>query len=138
RWSKRNRPTFAALPVMDSMSTSARVSSNTFIIALEGAQRERKRRGEIAGVSSIPIALHPSFLKTDDSGQVLAWPPNRRGSNFPCRFRREFAPAPLTRYPKFIGRATVLLMAAAPLPEIAGYRIRRSGVKFPRGKCPWL
>src|SRR5712692_5151868 len=76
-----------------------------------------KTRSDLPGVSSIPIALHPSFLHTDDSGQVLTVPPNRHGSNFPCRFRRKLTRPPFARHPKFIGNATGILMAAAPLPE---------------------
>src|SRR5438067_3330831 len=76
---------------MDSISTSARVSSNTFIKTrpVNGERYGKEKTRGKAGVLSIPIALHPFHQGTDDSGLVLTEPPNRRGLNSPLRFRRK-------------------------------------------------
>ena len=73
------------------------------------------------------IALHP--IETDDSGQVLALPPNPRGASFPEGFRRMMLQVPLShRPPKLLGTtgpATYGLRASIKIaPRIPDFKTR--------------
>src|SRR5216684_8214793 len=83
---KRQSPTFFSWLVVDSMSTSARVSSKRFIrIGLfwmsetKGRNHEDTNRG-----CCLSIALHPKL--TDDSEQALDLFPNRCEFSYRCGF----------------------------------------------------
>src|ERR1700680_4951325 len=73
-------PIHSSFSVTDSMSTNARVSSNTFIDI-----RERMEGGRGYSVRVLPGSA-PSDLVThdsNDSGQVLSLPPNRARRKLP-------------------------------------------------------
>src|SRR5258708_17901080 len=93
RQRNRNSPAAASLLVTDSMSTSARVSSNKSMGAFWNGTKEKGRTEETRGCHS-SIALHPHNFTTDDSGQVLALAPNRPGLHLPRPLRRITTPAP--------------------------------------------
>jgi hypothetical protein len=71
-------------------------------------------RGRLA---CFPVALHPISgpRDPDDSGQVLAWPPNRTGRELPRPISAEMMPTPVTSAPKLPEQRRWLLMASAPL-----------------------
>ena len=86
----RNSPTCSSFSVMDSISISARVISNKFMGSLgRGAILEGENTaGRTCGETQSTSDSAPSVFETNDSGPVLARPPNRRGREPPRRFRR--------------------------------------------------
>ncbi len=68
-------------------------------------------------LACFPVALHPiSYPRDpDDSGQVLAWPPNRAGRELPQPISAENVPTPFAGAPKIPELRDRLLMVSAPL-----------------------
>src|SRR5258708_2868385 len=101
---------------MDSISTSARVSSNTFINVRNQALDRRGKYGRPRGRKTHSTSdSAPPVPITDDSEADLTAPPNRISDEPPRRFRRQ---APFSRASEAHSETrTRILMAAAPLSE---------------------
>jgi hypothetical protein len=124
RWAARKSPTWRSDLVVDSMSTSARVSEKRSIFFINFCKGEREKgrsREEGPRNNNLSIALHPFPLlrwrptarhHPDGSGQVLGLSPNRC-EPYQQRFRRTkqlrgwnaiaTKRAPLAGLPKRIG-----------------------------------
>src|SRR4051812_34138097 len=100
---------------MDSISTSARVSSKTVISKMDGREHYKKGKTRKTGEVSLPDSA-PPVQGTGDSGQVLALPPNRTATASRASFGGIYRPLS-PHDPKLFGTLVRLILAAAPLPR---------------------
>jgi len=70
-----------------------------------------------AQLACFPVALHPisSTKDPDDSGQVLAWPPNRAGPELPQPISADSNADPFRQRSEIPEPRDWLLMVSAPL-----------------------
>jgi hypothetical protein len=93
-----------------------------------------KKRAMIAWRVFAPNSAPPVPSETNDSGQVLAQSPNPHGQSCHTGFGGNYRLlSPRARSSS--GPHTRLLIAAAPLPEVSGYRFGRCGVNEEGTSC---